>query len=533
MSRSSSHARFARAWPVVLALGLPMLAALTLGADSNWDLRNYHLYAPHAWWTGRDVIDVAPAQQQSWHNPLLDLPMYALARSGLPMRAATAWLLVPAAIALWSVLRLHAMLSPAPPRPLAQAVLALLVLTGAAFGSTLGLSMNDGFVAAGMLLALRLALDAPAAGPPWRGWLLAGLVAGATAGLKLTAVFYCVALAVAALPGGGARARLGRLGALAAGGIAGLALTYGWWAWRLHEAFGNPVFPYFNQVFQSASALPWSYEDARFKPQGIVDALSAPMRLLRNNSAFSELRLRDPRLLLGLVGSAWLAWRTRGIAPALRARYLALALFVFVGTALWLAQSGIYRYAIGLEALGALALVLLVQGDGHPARARRTAVLLVLALLLVSMDTRRPHWGREGSPTGFAGWHLPPLGDGAVVVTATGDPLAHVALGLPGNVPLLGLANNFMQPERCTALQARASARLRTQAGPIWLLEDPTQPPGPPRATLATHYGLVAAGECLDAGSPVGPARLCRLHRAGLPRAPCDQVRNTTYRAPR
>jgi hypothetical protein len=51
-----------RLWLLGLAIGLPLLAMAHLGLDSNWDLRNYHLYNPHAWLTGRMAIDIAPAQ---------------------------------------------------------------------------------------------------------------------------------------------------------------------------------------------------------------------------------------------------------------------------------------------------------------------------------------------------------------------------------------------------------------------------------------------------------------------------------------
>ena len=80
-----------RLWRIALAL-LPALALVLLrGVDTNWDLRNYHLYDPHAWWTGRMAIDIAPAQLQTWHNPLLDLPLYLIVQSGWDLRWASAW----------------------------------------------------------------------------------------------------------------------------------------------------------------------------------------------------------------------------------------------------------------------------------------------------------------------------------------------------------------------------------------------------------------------------------------------------------
>lgn len=510
----------ARRWNLVATIGLPLLAALLLGLDSNWDLRNYHLYGPHALFTGRGG-DIAPAQLQGWHNPLLDVPMYLVAVSGAPAKAVSVWLALPMMLSLACLLQLQRLCSEGMPSLGSRIALVLLALSGAAAWSTFAQSMNDGFVAAGVLAALRIALGRAGqiseGGGDVRRWMLAGLVAGAVAGLKLSAGFYCIALAGAALVGGPARMRLLRLCALAAGGMAGVVLAYGAWGWHLFHATGNPFFPYFNQIFQSPDALPIPYVDQRFHPRGVMDGVLAPFRLLRTTQRFSELKLRDPRLLLGLLSLAWLAWQRPAMPAgnAVRTRLRALATFLFLGCALWLAQSGIYRYAIVLEMLGALALVLVLQ------RIPRVGPLaFAIAVLLVSADTRRPDWGRKATGP-LSALHAPALGNNAIVLTATGDPLAYLALGLPNDVPLLGLSNNFANPNGCDGVQVQLSKRLLAQRGPLWLLEDPGTAPAPPRVLLRGDYGLEPAGRCLDYPNPLGPARLCPLARLGAPRAPC------------
>jgi hypothetical protein len=501
-------------FPCLLAIGLPLVAGLVLGGDSSWDLRNYHLYDAHAWWTGRDASDIAAAQQQTWHNPTLDLPLYLLVRAGATARALTLWLVLPAMLLLWSLSRLHARLSDAPPTRWAQLALAVLALSGAGVGGTLGLSSNDVFVAAGLLLALSLSIDAQD-GATLRNWALAGLVAGMTAGLKLSAAYACIALACTVLPSAGWATRGRRLAALAAGGALGASLSYGWWGWHLQAVHGNPFFPYFNDIFRSDAAMAVSHADLRFRPPTAFDAALAPFRLLRGSTLFSELRMRDPRLLLGIAGFAWLAVRTGASRPGVRTRMQAMFLFAAVGTITWAAQSGIYRYATPLEAVGALAVVLVAQ------RARRwQAGVLLLVVFLVSADTRRPHWGRAAASAPLDTMQAPPLGAGALVVTATGDPLAYLGLGLPADVPLVALGNNFMQPARCTTLQQRASGRVLRQHGPLWLLEDPAGDIAGARSLLAADYGL-AAGACVPFTNPLAPARLCRLARTGPARAPC------------
>src|SRR5688500_14064442 len=115
-----------RNWPLALAVLLPVIALLALGNDASWDLRNYHLYGPHAWLHGRAAIDVAAAQMQGYHNPLLDLPMYLLASAGAPPKLIGLWLALPAMAAIWCLLRLQERLSPEPPGLGARVFLALL-----------------------------------------------------------------------------------------------------------------------------------------------------------------------------------------------------------------------------------------------------------------------------------------------------------------------------------------------------------------------------------------------------------------------
>jgi hypothetical protein len=533
------HRRALHDW--LLALALVAAGLLLVGADSNWDLRNYHLYNVRAL-LGWRPLDIAAAQLQGWHNPALDVPMYLLQLSGLPAVLVSAWLALPTVVSIAALLRLLEACAPTPPGWTARVVLGLLAITGAATGSTFALSMNDAFVGAGMLAALALVVptrrgdgyadghrDGDGHGDA-RRWLLGGLLAGAVIGLKLSGGFYALALAPTALVGGSAAARARRIAALGLGGLLGAGITYGPWAWHLWQATGNPFFPYFNQVFKAAGALPLDYVDARFLPATTTDRLLAPLRLLQDSRRFSELSLRDPRVLLGLLAFAWAGWRpARAPAPAAsaptendddadlkRRACRRLAVFMLVGTAAWLLQSGIYRYAIALEQLGALAIVVAVLGGTR----RRQAAWLLALLVLVSVDTRRPHWGREASGT-MAGVQAPALGAQALVVTATDDPLAYLALGLPSDTPLVALANNFVQPGACTALERAGRHRVAAQTGPLWWLFDPTRPTAGAITVLQSAHGLRVTDACVDYPNPLGPARLCRLQRVATVAPAC------------
>lgn len=508
-----------RLWRIALAL-LPGLALVLLrGVDANWDLRNYHLYNPHAWLTGRMLLDVAPAQLQSWHNPLLDVPLYWLATSGLDMRWTSLWLTLPFALAIYWLLELQALLAPARPGRCAQALLALMALSGAAVWSTIGNSMNDGFVAAALLGALVVVLR-PATSRP-RHWLLAGLLAGAMMGLKLTASAYCAALAIAALiAAGDARLRATRVLALAAGGVAGFLASYGAWGWTLYKLTGNPFFPYYNNLFHSSWLPPSDYADDRFRATGALDVLALPFQLLQRSVTHSELYLRDPRLLLALAGFALLPWLLRragaGAGEVARQRARVLAAFVFAAYVAWALQYGIYRYAATLELLGALALVLVIA-----CLPRGRGLVLGLAFVAVAFATVRPDWGHSRYTVPRFGIPDLPVGADAMVVIAGTEPVGYAALGLPPSVPMVALANSIQLPSQCSGLQQRARQRLAAHTGPVWLLAEDAQAMARSTQLVAANYALARAGTCWDVPSALGTARLCPL-RKRAPTPPCS-----------
>ena len=82
-------------------------------------------------------------------------------------------------------------------------------MTGAAAFAALGTTFNDAFVAAGMLGSFYVLLRERHSSNPstsdrpvldgFGAWCMAGALAGATTGLTLTAVVYCLGLAGAAI----------------------------------------------------------------------------------------------------------------------------------------------------------------------------------------------------------------------------------------------------------------------------------------------------------------------------------------------
>lgn len=458
---------------LVLWLGLAggALVSLYLGFALEWDLLNYHLYNPHALWAGRLDIDLAPAQMQSFLNPALHLPYYALFRG---VHSAAAVLVVGAVQGAQLYLLFRIAQELAGPDGLARGValaLAMLGLLGPIFLNQLGGAQGDTLLSLPVLAALLILLrEGREAGPTrtFRSGLAAGALLGAAIALKLTMATYGLALPLAALltTGGARRWRL--LGGLVLGGLIGVAALGGpWFAW-LWLNWDSPLFPYFNDLFRSEWIGEQSYRDLRFMPQSIAEWLFYPWYWLAEPLRVWEYRFRDLRLPLLFAFAVLLPWvfsrRARSASPGLAMTWL----FVVISYLLWLRLFSIYRYLSVIEMLAPLLLLVTAVAV---IRYRRTAAvmlgLLLVTQVLVKYDRREPEWAFQfETPTALAA-----LPSGAMVLIDGYEPVAYAALWLPDDVPLVRLRANFMpNGEPFSRIETEAWRRAAAHAGPLYLL---------------------------------------------------------------
>ncbi|MDY4282083.1 glycosyltransferase 87 family protein [Xanthomonas sp. LF06-19] len=346
------------------------LLSLWLGQDANWDLRNYHLYNGYAALHGRLGIDLAPAQMQSYFNPLLDVLHYALF-VGLPaplagfamgVLHALAFLLLAGIV--WQVL------DPRLDRARLVPWLALAGLCSAAFLSEFAGTMGDNTSALPVLGALLAALhaqrrqQAAGQGVALGWWALAGALLGLAMACKLTNALFALALGVAALVAGGRpRQRIGGAAVLTAVTLLSFALLAGPWLLRVWQTFGNPLFPQFNSHFLAPLAPPVAVSDTRWLPKTLWEWLTWPLQFSLAPNRVSEVRLRQlvwPLLyLLGLVALLrWVLRRPRASAPAevVAPAWRAVLVFVVVAFLAWQAAFSIQRYLVVPELLAPLLL---------------------------------------------------------------------------------------------------------------------------------------------------------------------------------
>jgi len=515
-----------------MALLFGGLVSLARGVDTNWDLRNYHFYNPWASLHGRMSFDIAPAQVQSYYSPLLDVPFYLLVASGLPAFAITFLMGLPFGLAAWFFYRIarDAVHDLGVEREgFALAAVGVVALTGAAGFSQIGSTMNEWTTAALVMAALFVVVGAVRSADPPRLRVppKAGLLCGLAAGLKLTAAIYAIALPLAFVLCFRRRRRhaTATLAFVAATGV-GFALAYGYWAFVLWERFGNPLFPYFNELFRSEYWDAHAFFDTRFRPTALAHWITLPFALAERNRLASEADLRDPRLALLIVFAVVLAVARAREARATGGRVAAslfgaippsirfLAVFATASYVAWLVAFTVYRYVIPLELVASLLLVLAM----HAAfvGAVRRDVLIGIATLAIVAVTIPPYWGRARLHAGqYFEVSVPPMAANSLVLMMTGQPFGYLVPFIESGPRVIAPASNFTGPWHDNRLQREMAALIVHAPGPIYSIRYLDAIDAPEEATMIA-YGLQRRdNECrpIRSNLETRPIGLCPLVR--------------------
>lgn len=469
--------------------------ALCLGQDANWDLRNYHFYNAYAFLHQRLDYDVAPAQVATYYNPLFYIPFYETVLRLPPMLVgfllgALQGLNFPLLLAI-----VRNVMAGEPATPWWRGLLiALIGVLGAANISELGTMFGDNLTsllilgALWLLLANFRKLTCPGGPGALLPVITAGIMIGLAAGLKQPAaafaVGWCVAMLFLPLP---VSQRIKLAFVFGVGVLAGIAGSGGYWLYEMWSRYGNPLFPYFNHIFQSPMASIADYRDARFLPGSLVNALLFPFIIVLDPHRTAEIPFRDLRLplfmvLLAAAGLSALLTRARGrLAPsaAPAAPAVALArhkkLFLLIGSlvayAVWLKIFAIYRYLMPLEMLAPLGIWLLLDTLPWRMPAKNYAALGCLVLLLVTL--RPGNWGRISWADDYFGVKPPALADPArTMVLMTGvDPMAYVIPFFPEPVRFLRIQSYFTGPSATPNGSDRLMQGLIAEhRGPLYVL---------------------------------------------------------------
>jgi len=389
MTRSLSRSDWL-AWGAVVAATVGW--TFWAGKELGWDVLNHHLYLPFSMVSGRAPTDLYGAGPQSFQNPLGYLPGYAMIVAlGWPAWLVGSVFAVAHAVCAIVVFRIAQRLWSGDPNEFSGAVLAtVMAWVTPAYLVVAGTTSIDPTTALFVLCALALTVGhaqslqtvhATGAG------LLLGL---AFACKQSNAVFLLAIGAVVVWRSlfGQVRAR-GVLG-FALGSVGGAVLAMGWWSSMLWQRFRNPIYPLFNNIFESPYASTQAILASRFQPQGALDYLTRLFETVRPKQfIWVEAALPDVRLvLLGVAALALLivfvgrrpsslTWA--GLRSQLGTMDAQIAVFALVAYVLWMKTSGNARYAVPLLMVAGL-LLARATWSLLPLKPARSLLVVVAAL---------------------------------------------------------------------------------------------------------------------------------------------------------
>ncbi|MDX2028823.1 MAG: hypothetical protein SFW62_09350 [Alphaproteobacteria bacterium] len=467
--------------------------AVALGQDANWDLRNYHWYNAYAFLNGRHGFDILPSQTPWFYNPVLDVPFYLLATH---VPAVVAGFILGCVQGLNFILLFmlaHATLIISHPRNkvLACLGLAALGMLGGGGISQIGTTFYDNVTSLGIFLSALLTVrhfDKLMTASWRRAFKLAflfGIPAGLMMGLKLPSVIFCVGLCFSFLfTGGPWHRRLCVSFAFGLGILLGLAVSLGHWMWFLQSHYGNPFFPYFNNVFNGPLTGPTSARDTQYIPRSVQDFLLFPFIFADSPYRTGEIEWRDWRIpilyvLLPFAVALRLGFgraknRPDVFAQPLASRYL---LWMAVGSYLvWLRVFAIYRYAIPMEMIAPLLIVFAV--GMLPIRLPMRGMLAAIVLVTVAASVMPGNWTRRDSWLDrFIEVKVPRIKDAAntMILMAGFEPYSHLVPALPAEIPVIRIESNFSSPRQNKGINAILSQRIEAHQGRLLILIPPWQ----------------------------------------------------------
>ena len=247
------------------------------GQDATWDLLNYHLYNPFALLTGRLSTDIMPAGIHTYLNPLLDVPLYWMIQHFNSHPQLIAWLQGLWGGALGFVIYKICQLIFDQDKTLSLLAGAI-GITGSMNLSQIGLSYNEVPLAFFMCTSFYFLLLFLLKHPSQIRWAVASaFLAGMAGGLKYTAAPFVMGLTLAFFSNiRQFQKPLRTCCWFAVGGLSGFLITNGFFMLHLYQAYGNPLFPFFNSFFNSPYFDPVNFEEIRFYPRSIWQWLFYP-----------------------------------------------------------------------------------------------------------------------------------------------------------------------------------------------------------------------------------------------------------------
>jgi hypothetical protein len=311
------------------------------------------------------------------------------------------------------------------------------------------------------------------------GFAGSGLLAGIGIGLKYTSAIYVPGLGAVALLVAIRRRTVGGPIAFGGGALMGFLAAAGHHMLILWHDFGNPTFPYLNQIFHSPYWEPEAVRDARFLPQDIWQLIAYPFYWTTVDTYIvAEPPFRDWRSAIAYVATAaglaafamnYLRNGYRRAETSTRTRGLDLVfIFIILSYFCWALGFGYYRYAVPLEMLTGVVTIGVLIWLFEDRRLR--IVSAIMSLILAATTTVYLDWGRGRYGDRYVDVRVPALPAQSVVLIATWDPVAFFIPFAEPTAQYLGIENNYLELSQDNKLASEVKRIMTTPGRPTFIL---------------------------------------------------------------
>jgi hypothetical protein len=370
--------------------------------DLNWDLLNYHYYVPSALLSGNYLSDFHPSGIQNFLFPLQDLIHYPF-MTLIPGYLATLLLGImhfSIVIPLWRISKSLSVEISSNLR-IFQIVVAT---TGSMYISEFSTTMGDLFPTILVIWCVSLLIDSTRAFV-FRHEVIVGTLLGFALLFKLT-MLWAIPLIIILLFGLQISwiRRIRPL--LIAFGI--FLSVYFVWGFNLNRLYGNPIYPFWNEIFQSDFFPAENWREVGFGITNFFDVLRSPLWGVRSaqtifpnlpsglfpTNASAEAPFLDMRILLSFF-ALLLFIVSRRISKSLSVLQFRFLIAYLAGYFTWVLMFGVQRYALLLECLAIFPIYILVSRFGKFREPIFIGACILIVLSTWSMDFGRAPLSRE------------------------------------------------------------------------------------------------------------------------------------------
>lgn len=358
----------------IFTLSLCLIIGFTLGFvyrfETFWDLLNYHYYNAFAFLHNRLNYDIVLGGENSFFNPLPDLPLYWMIQhlndypeiiygiQGLYYGVCLFFFIKICGL-FWNNYTWNGIITTV----IATAVAA----TGQAIWMQMGTATNEiqvtTFILAGLYLLFKITFR-PDLQKGYK-FLIVGLLMGIALGLKPTVVSYCLGAGLTSVIFyKKLNSPLPYILLFAVGGLLGYLLSNGWFMWHYWEWYKNPFFPFANSIFKSEYYDNANFRDTQFLPSlklfFIYPYIWNLFKFKIVECSFYDIRLTVYYTIFLLTIFSFLFSKKARLFFKTNYKWGVYFTFLIVTFFIWMALFSILRYIIVVEMLGCMVICRLV-----------------------------------------------------------------------------------------------------------------------------------------------------------------------------